>query len=58
MAAVGRGSRSSAPNVGGAGVAYIIASDVHLVHPICDRKQELDSKLLVGHVDVGHDLTA
>lgn len=37
---------------------YVVTSDVDLVHPVCYRKQELDSKFLVSHIDIRHDLTA
>lgn len=39
------------------GPSYIVTSDVHLVHPVSDRKQELDAELLVCHVDIGDYLT-
>lgn len=38
--------------------SYVVTSYVDLVHPVCHRKQELDSELLVRHVDIRDDLTA
>lgn len=39
------------------GPSYIVTSDVHLVHPVGDRKQEFNAELLVCHVDIGDYLT-
>lgn len=39
------------------GGSYIVTSDVHLIHPVGNWKQELDAELLVCHVDIRDHLT-
>lgn len=43
---------------GGVVGAYIVTSDVHLIHPVSNWKQELDAKLLVCDIDIWNYLTS
>lgn len=37
---------------------YIIASDVHFIHPVGDWKQEFDAELFLCDIDIWDHLTS